>query len=295
MPELPEVETVCRGLAPVMVGATFKSVEQRRPKLRFPFGRDFKARLKGARVKTLRRRAKYLLAGLSSGDCLVMHLGMSGRFLVQGKKSGSSGTLGDYIYDTGAKAKHDHVVFKMSGGSVVTYNDPRRFGFMLLVPESELNDHALFRHLGVEPLGNQLSPSYLATKASGRRSTLKSFLMDQRIVAGLGNIYVCEALHHAHLSPNRAAACLSDRFGKPTQRAERLVVAIRDVLQKAVRLGGSTLRDYRDPSGARGGFQETFAVYDREGAQCCRANCNGIVKRSVHQGRSTFHCGRCQR
>jgi len=295
MPELPEVETVCRGLAPVMIGATFKSVEQRRANLRFPFGGDFKQRLTGARVETLRRRAKYLLAGLSSQDCLVMHLGMSGRFLVQSKNNNAKGTLGDYIYDTAARSKHDHVVFKMSGGSVVTYNDPRRFGFMLIVPERELEGHALFQHLGVEPLGNQLSSSYLATKASGRRSNLKSFLMDQRIVAGLGNIYVCEALHHARLSPNRSAACLSDRFGKPTERAERLVIAIRDVLQKAVRLGGSTLRDYRDPSGASGEFQETFAVYDREGTPCCRATCDGVVKRSTHHGRSTFHCGRCQR
>lgn len=295
MPELPEVETVCRGLKPVMVGDTICFVEQRCNKLRFPFGRDFKKRLAGARVTTLKRRAKYIQAGLSTGDCLIMHLGMSGRFLVQRNKSKSSDTLGDYIYETGANEKHDHVVFHMSGGSTVTYNDPRRFGFMLLVPERKLGDHKLFRHLGVEPLGNALSAPYLAEKAVGRRSTLKTFLMDQRIVAGLGNIYVCEALHHAGLSPNRSASCLSDRFGKPTVRAERLVVAIRDVLSKAVALGGSTLRDYRDPNGDSGGFQETFAVYGRAGAPCSRQGCDGLIKRSVQQGRSTFHCGRCQR
>ncbi len=295
MPELPEVETVCQGLAPQMIGATFRTVEQRRANLRFPFGRDFKARLVGAEVATLRRRAKYLLAGLSTGECLVMHLGMSGRFLVHQPRSKSADTLGDYIYDSGANTKHDHVVFHMSSGATITYNDPRRFGFMLLVPENMLDDHALFRHLGVEPLGNELSAIYLSAKASARRSSLKSFLMDQRIVAGLGNIYVCEALHHAGLSPNRAAACLSDRLGNPTARAERLVIAIREVLQKAVALGGSTLRNYRDPSGASGSFQETFAVYGRAGEVCGRKGCDGLVKRSVHQGRSTFHCGRCQR
>ena len=295
MPELPEVETVCRGLTPQMVGATFKTVEQRRANLRFPFGRDFKRRLVGAKVISLRRRAKYLVAGLATGDCLVMHLGMSGRFLVQSNRSKATDTLGDYIYDGGANSKHDHVVFHMSGGSTITYNDPRRFGFMLLVREQMLEDHALFCRLGVEPLGNELSALYLSQKASARRSSLKSFLMDQRIVAGLGNIYVCEALHHAGLSPNRTAACLSDRFGNPTVRAKRLVIAIRDVLQKAVALGGSTLRDYRDPSGASGGFQETFAVYGRAGEACRRKGCTGSVKRSVHQGRSTFHCGRCQR
>jgi len=295
MPELPEVETVCRGLAPEMVGATFKTVEQRRANLRFPFGRDFKKRLVGAKVVTLRRRAKYLVAELSTGDCLVMHLGMSGRFLVQPTRSNTSDTLGDYIYDVGSNPKHDHVVFHMSGGSTITYNDPRRFGFMVLVREKMLAGHALFRHLGVEPLGNELSAIYLSQKAMDRRTSLKSFLMDQRIVAGLGNIYVCEALHHARLSPNRAAKCLSDRCGNPTVRAERLVFAIRDVLQKAVALGGSTLRDYRDANGVSGGFQETFAVYGRAGEACPRQKCAGIVKRSVHQGRSTFHCSRCQR
>ena len=295
MPELPEVETVCRGLRPVLVGHRFVDVEQRRAKLRFPFGREFKTRLQDAKIRHLTRRAKYLLAGLETGDCLVMHLGMSGRFLVGGASSNGAETLGDYIYDTGANSKHDHVVFHMSGGHTVTYNDPRRFGFMLVVEEDQLAGHALFRHLGVEPLGNQLSAAYLAEKAESRRSNLKSFLMDQRIVAGLGNIYVCEALHQAGLSPNRAANCLADRFAKPTQRAERLVAAIRNVLRKAVDLGGSTLRDYRDPKGDSGRFQETFAVYDREGSRCRRRRCGGTVKRVVHQGRSTFYCGHCQR
>lgn len=296
MPELPEVETVRRGLTPVMVGANVTQIEKRRVDLRFPFGRNFKQRIEGARVETLGRRAKYLLAELSTGDCLVMHLGMSGRFLIQERhKTASSDTLGDYVYATGANAKHDHVIFQLSNGYRVTYNDPRRFGFMLLIQKSELERHKFFRDLGVEPLSNQLSAQYLALRAMGRRTHLKSFLMDQRIVAGLGNIYACEALHHARVSPNRAAASLVNRHKKPTERAERLVVAIRDVLQKAIQVGGSTLRDYRGPSGESGRFQENFAVYDRECMPCRRTWCNGVVKRSVHQGRSTFHCGSCQR
>lgn len=295
MPELPEVETVCRGLAPVMVGRQFLTVEQRRAKLRFPFGRDFRIRLEGAKVTALRRRAKYLIADLSTGECLIMHLGMSGRFDVHSAEARRSETVGSYIYDTGTNPKHDHVVFKMSGGHTITYNDPRRFGFMQVIAEDACETHTLFRHLGVEPLSNRLSAAYLADKAAGRRTTLKAFLMDQRVVAGLGNIYVCEALHLARLSPNRMAVCLVDRHGKPTRRAERLVDAIRSVLEKAVRLGGSTLRDYRDPNGEKGGFQEAFAVYDQAGARCSRRGCGGSVKRIVQQGRSTFYCSSCQR
>ena len=295
MPELPEVETVRRGLEPVLVGQRFVSVEQRREALRFPFGTDFAERLEGKCVRTLSRRAKYLRAGLSSGESLVMHLGMSGRFLISEKKSPNSETLGDYIYETHADTKHDHVVFRMSGGRTVTYNDPRRFGFMLVIDDREFDAHALFRHLGVEPLSNQLSALHLAEKACGRRSNLKSFLMDQRIIAGLGNIYVCEALHHAQLSPNRGASCLADRFGKPTVRAERLVHAIRHVLTAAVKVGGSTLRDHRAPNGDSGQFQEAFAVYGRAGAPCPRSGCRGTVKRLSQSGRSTFYCGGCQR
>lgn len=295
MPELPEVETVCRGLSPLMVGQRFLAVDQSRAGLRFPFGRGFKTKLIGSEVRSLRRRAKYLIADLSTAQCLVMHLGMSGRFHVRSDRVADAETLGDYIYETDAKPQHDHVVFQMSGGHRITYNDPRRFGFMKVVPEHKLENHALFCHLGVEPLGNELSAIYLAGKATGRKSNLKAFLMDQKIVAGLGNIYVCEALHHARLSPNRSAGCLADRHGRPTARAERLVVAIRDVLAEAVRVGGSTLRDYRDPTGARGGFQEAFSVYDREGLSCVRRGCPGTVRRITQQGRSTFYCSTCQR
>lgn len=295
MPELPEVETVCRGLAPVLVGQRFLDIEQRRANLRFPFDPDFCARLTGARITALRRRAKYLIADLSTGDCLVMHLGMSGRFLIHASSSKTPDTVGHYIYDTSARSSHDHVVFHLTGGKSVVYNDPRRFGFMLLVPSENLESHALFNRLGVEPLGNQLTAHYLAAKAAGRRSPLKSFLMDQRIVAGLGNIYVCEALHQAKLSPSRSASALALRSGVPSVRCERLVTAIRDVLQRAVDLGGSTLRDYRGPDGDSGNFQETFAVYGRLGARCTRRGCSGTVRRRVQQGRSTFYCGQCQR
>lgn len=294
MPELPEVETVRRGLEPVLAGRRIERVEQRRPDLRFPFPERFASRLEGQTVVTLGRRAKYLLARLSSGEVLVMHLGMSGRFTVSLPGSGAS-LLGEYTYDTGSDPAHDHVVMTTEAGAVVTYNDPRRFGYMLLLPEATLDEHSLFAGLGVEPLGNELSADYLAAKARGRKADLKAFLMDQRIVAGLGNIYVCEALHRARLDPSRAAACLASAAGKPTIRAERLVPAISSVLQDAITAGGSTLRDYRRADGSTGGFQHAFSVYGREGEACLTPGCRGIVQRSVQAGRSTFYCGKCQR
>ena len=192
-------------------------------------------------------------------------------------------------------SKHDHVLLRMSGGAEITYNDPRRFGFMLLIPESELDAHALFANLGVEPLGNGLNAAYLANRARGRRSDLKAFLMDQRIVAGLGNIYVSEALYRAGLSPKRAAGSLAKKNGTPHDRAERLVPEIRNVLKEALEAGGSTLKDYRHADGTAGAFQESFAVYDREGAACAKPGCNGIVRRITQAGRSTFYCPACQR
>ena len=202
---------------------------------------------------------------------------------------------GDFAYDTCGDSKHDHVVFRISGGSTVTYNDPRRFGFMLLIPETEIEAHPLFANLGVEPLGNSLTAAYLAERAWGRKTDLKAFLMDQRIVAGLGNIYVSEALHRAALSPVRAAASLAKKSGAPGRRAEILVPVIRNVLQAALDAGGSTLKDYRQADGSKGGFQDRFAVYGRDGEACVRPGCKGIVRRSIQAGRATFHCPVCQR
>lgn len=301
MPELPEVETVRRGLEPVMTGFRFVRVEQRRPDLRFPFPERFVERLEGQTITHLGRRAKYLMARLSSGEVLVMHLGMSGRFSISngvrpaGSGPGEGQILAAFTYDTGDDPMHDHAVFVMSGGAVVIYNDPRRFGYMQLIPEPELEAHPLFESLGVEPLGNELTADYLARRAAKRSADLKAFLMDQRNIAGLGNIYVCEALHRAGLSPNRAAAALADRKGKPTDRAQRLVPAVRSVLEEAIEAGGSTLRDYKHTDGSLGYFQHRFRVYGREGEACTREGCTGTVRRVVHSGRSTFYCGACQR
>jgi formamidopyrimidine-DNA glycosylase len=299
VPELPEVEIVRRGLEPALVGHRFAGVEVRRPDLRSPFPDRFAVRLKGEKVRSLGRRAKYLIAHLSSDEVLVMHLGMSGRFTVRpaGKKTALE--LGEFTYDQGGDAAHDHVVFTMESGAVITYNDPRRFGLMTLVPAQDLEAHELFRGLGVEPLGNALNADYLAGKARGRTADLKAFLMDQRIVAGLGNIYVCEALWRAHLSPNRRAGSLARKAGRkgiaPTERAELLVPAIRSVLEQAIGAGGSTLRDYRNADGGIGAFQHAFSVYGREGGPCLTPGCPGIVRRTVQGGRSTFYCGVCQR
>lgn len=296
MPELPEVETVRRGLEPVMAGRRIARVQQNRPDLRFPFPPDFAARLEGQGVVTMARRAKYLLAHLSGGEILAMHLGMSGRFsIAPANTNGPGRPIGDYEQDTGAHAAHDHVVFTMEDGTTVTYNDPRRFGFMDLFPELALASHKLFIDLGIEPLGNELNAAYIAHKAHGKATDLKAFLLDQRIVAGLGNIYVCEALFRANLSPRRGADCLADRRGRPTLRANRIVPVIRDVLNEAIAAGGSTLRDYKQADGALGYFQHRFRVYGREGEPCVTPGCNGVIDRIVQSGRSTFFCPGCQR
>lgn len=295
MPELPEVETVRRGLAPVLTGNTFSQVEQHRPDLRFPLPKDFAARLRGQKIVRLERRGKYLLAHLSGGDVLLMHLGMTGRFLVHPPERRKPGGLkiGTFIRETRDDAKHEHVVFHLADGASVAYSDPRRFGYMLLVPESELNQHPLMKGLGVEPLGHELTAEYLARRALGKKVDLKAFLLDQRIIAGLGNIYVCEALFRAGLLPTRKAATLATRGGKPTERADALVAALRSVLADAIAAGGSSLRDYRHADGALGEFQHAFSVYDREGKPCPR--CGGTVRRIVQSGRSTFYCPKCQR
>lgn len=295
MPELPEVETVRRGLEPLMRGHVFAEVETRRADLRFPFPEHFAARLKGAKVRGLGRRAKYLVAGLSTQETLVMHLGMTGRFSVNRKGEAEAHQIGDYEHHHPGDLKHAHAVFRMSGGTTITYSDPRRFGYMLLIPDAELADHPLFHGLGVEPLGDGLTPEYVAARAAGGRRDLKAFLMDQRVIAGLGNIYVCEALFRARLKPSRSAATLAKKNGGPTAHTSALVHAIRSVLNDAIAAGGSTLRDYRQADGSNGGFQDAFFVYGREGAPCLRPGCRGIVKRSVHAGRSTFYCSVCQR
>ncbi len=289
MPELPEVETVRRGLAPVMEGGRIARVEQRRPDLRFPFPERFAERLEGRRVLRLMRRAKYLAVHLEGGEVLVMHLGMSGRFLI------SAAPVGTFEHAHGGHAKHDHVVFAMADGAVITYNDARRFGFMLLIAETDLATHKLFCDIGIEPLGPELTPEFLAAAAHGRKTDLKAFLMDQRIVCGLGNIYVCEALHRAGLDPRQPAARLATATGRPTAATRRLVPIIRAVLEEAIGAGGSTLRDYAQADGSLGYFQHRFAVYGRAGEPCVRTGCGGQVLRAVQAGRSTFYCRRCQR
>ena len=296
MPELPEVEIVRCGLAPVFVGSTFARIEQRRANLRFPLPKGFTGRLRGQKVERLERRAKYLLAHLSGGEVLLMHLGMTGRFTIQLEGSTARGLrIGTFIRNTGPQPKHDHIVFHMKQGPVVTYNDPRRFGFMLLVAKDELAAHPMMRSLGVEPLGPALTAEYLARRAATKALDLKAFLADQRVVAGLGNIYVCEALFRARLSPQRPAASLAKKSGAPTLRAVRLVDVIRAVLNDSIAAGGSSLRDYRHADGALGEFQQSFAVYGRQGASCVRSGCHGSVCRIVQGGRSTFFCDRCQR
>jgi len=283
MPELPEVETVKSGLAPVMEGFVFKHVQLNRPNLRFPFDPDFVARVQGMTLTRLSRRAKFLQAELSSGDRLFMHLGMSGRFTIS--QSETATDIGAFAHDVGANPKHDHVVFEMSSGYRVIYNAPRRFGFMELVA-----DGAPYRldDLGPEPLGNDFNAPALRATLKSRKSKIKAALLDQHVVAGLGNIYVCEALYRAKLSPFREAGSISIRD------ANRLVSAVKDVLSDAIKAGGSSLRDFHGASGELGYFQHTFAVYGREDMPCTRPRCSGWVRRTAQNGRSTFACDRCQ-
>lgn len=292
MPELPEVETVRRGLEPAMVGARFTEVLLRRPDLRFPFPDHFAERLTGRQVTALGRRAKYLLADLSSGEVLVMHLGMSGRFLVA--MNGTEIRPGEFHFDQ-AHGAHDHVAFGFSNGATVTYNDARRFGFMDLVPRAEIETSRHFAGMGIEPLGNELSGETIARLFAGKRTPLKAALLDQSLIAGLGNIYVSEALFRAGLHPEAAAGSLVTVRGRPTEKAHRLADVIRDVLNEAVVAGGSTLRDHAQVDGTLGYFQHRFRVYDREGEPCLTPACTGVVRRLVQSGRSTFFCPRCQR
>jgi formamidopyrimidine-DNA glycosylase len=293
MPELPEVETVRRGLAPVLVGAQFSAVEQRRADLRFPFPPDFSARLLARNVTALRRRAKYLLADLDSDETLVMHLGMSGSFRIE--EAVNETMPGLFHNSRGKDAAHDHVVFRLSNGKRVTYNDPRRFGFMLLVKREILATHPLFRNVGLEPLSPEFDGDALAQLFAGKKAPLKAALLDQRLIAGLGNIYVSEALHRAELSPRRAAGSLAHKGKVAAERAALLAQAIRAVLEEAIRAGGASLRDHRQTNGDLGYFQHNFRVYDRAGAPCPRPGCDGTIKRIVQSGRASFYCPTCQK
>jgi len=277
VPELPEVETIVRGLRPRLEGRTLSRVSVRRPDLRIPFPENFSSRLEGRAVTRLDRRAKYIVARLSDGAALIVHLGMSGQWVIHdGRPAEPPGP-------------HDHVEFTLDDGTTLVYRDVRRFGLMTLAAQSELAEHPLLRDLGPEPLGNAFNGPALSAALRGRRTPIKAALLDQRTVAGLGNIYVCEALFRAGISPRRLAASVAG------VRAERLVPAIKGILNEAIHAGGSTLRDYVQASGELGYFQHSFAVYDREGENCAGCDCGGAIKRIVQSGRSTFFCSRRQR
>jgi formamidopyrimidine-DNA glycosylase len=296
MPELPEVETVRRGLEPAMLGARIDKVELRRSDIRFPFPARFKLRLEGRRIVALRRRAKYLQFHLDSDEALIAHLGMSGSFRVEreGSSAGESAP-GRFHRERSKDPSHDHVVLHLSNGNVVTYNDPRRFGFMDLSAIEALETHPRLRGLGDEPLAPEFNAGRLAKRFVDARISLKAGLLDQKRIAGLGNIYACEALYRARLSPSRPANILADARGAPTRAAGALAVAIRDVLEQAIEAGGSTLRDHRLADGGLGYFQHAFSVYDREGLPCPRPRCRGVIARIAQSGRSTFYCPICQK
>lgn len=287
MPELPEVETVRRGLEPVMAGQVITQAEVRREGLRWPFPPRMAERLTGARVLGLRRRSKYILADLSTGETLLIHLGMSGRMLIA--LTGQTGVeLGEFHHEMPKAEKHDHVVLEMAGGARVTFNDARRFGAMDLLPTGAEEAHPLLAKLGPEPLGNRFDEAYLVARLKGRATPIKAALLDQQVVAGLGNIYVCEVLFRAGISPKRQAGRIA------AARVAGLVPIIRQVLAEAIEAGGSSLRDYRQADGELGYFQHNFRVYGREGEPCVAPGCTGHVARVVQSGRSSFYCPVCQ-
>lgn len=289
MPELPEVETVCRGLAPHMEGRLIDHVDQRRPDLRFPFPDRFALRLQGRRVETIDRRAKYILVRLDDGTTWMVHLGMSGRFTVnQAPARASSGQVG---HNSGwpLAEKHDHVIVSLSDGGRVVFNDPRRFGFMDLIEAGQEHLHPSLKNLGPEPLGDAFNAADFSARIRDRKSPIKTVLLDQQVVAGLGNIYVCEALWRAGISPKRKATTVAGK------RAERLVPLIKSVLADAIAAGGSSLRDFRQADGELGYFQHQWDVYGREGEPCAFPECDGHVARLVQSNRSTFYCPKHQR
>ena len=295
MPELPEVETVRRGLQPVLEGARLTRVEARRPDLRFPFPERFSERLTGRTITALGRRAKYLTMHVQDGPVLICHLGMSGSFRIETDDDGE--TPGVFHHERSKSTAHDHVVFDVVGAdgarSRVIFNDPRRFGFMLFA-EGSPETHPMLAGLGVEPTGNTLDGALLASLLEGRGSPLKAALLDQKLIAGLGNIYVSEALWRAGLSPLREAGTIAKPGKKARQQSERLAEAIRSVISDAIAAGGSSLRDYMHTDGSLGYFQHSFAVYDREGEPCPKPGCGGHIERVVQSGRSTFYCRTCQ-
>ncbi|GGE54545.1 bifunctional DNA-formamidopyrimidine glycosylase/DNA-(apurinic or apyrimidinic site) lyase [Actibacterium pelagium] len=282
MPELPEVETVRRGLAPSMEGAVIARAQVNRPDLRWPFPDRMAERLTGARVIRLARRSKYILADLDTDETLIIHLGMSGRMTVSGDP------IGQFHHTHPAPEKHDHVVFDMDNGARITFNDPRRFGAMDLVSTANADQHKLLSVLGPEPLSNSFNAAYLAERLRGRKTLIKAALLDQGIIAGLGNIYVCEALFRAGISPKRQAGRIS------VARLETLTAKINDVIAEAIASGGSSLKDYRQADGELGYFQHSFQVYGREGQACLRDGCDGTIRRIVQSARSSFYCPVCQ-
>ncbi|HTV70050.1 MAG TPA: bifunctional DNA-formamidopyrimidine glycosylase/DNA-(apurinic or apyrimidinic site) lyase [Rhizobiaceae bacterium] len=296
MPELPEVETVRRGLQPVMEGARIVKVEQRRPDLRFPFPPNFVKRLTGRQITALGRRAKYLIIHTDGGPVLICHLGMSGSFRIEDGADGN--TPGRFHHERSKDSAHDHAVFHVEAKNRerfrIVFNDPRRFGFMLFAEDGKVDEHPMLADLGVEPTGNALDGALLSDLFRGKAAPLKAALLDQTLIAGLGNIYVCEALWRAELSPKRKAGTIVPKKGV-SPRAERLAVAVREVIADAVEAGGSSLRDYVHADGSLGYFQKSFSVYDREGEPCLRDGCRGTVTRVVQSGRSTFYCPACQR
>ncbi|WP_435230472.1 bifunctional DNA-formamidopyrimidine glycosylase/DNA-(apurinic or apyrimidinic site) lyase [Pseudopelagicola sp. nBUS_20] len=283
MPELPEVETVRRGLQPAMQNAMIARVQVNRPNLRWPFPENMASRLNGATVQQLRRRSKYILVDLSTDETLLIHLGMSGRMTISGDQ------MGQFAHNHPKAEKHDHVVFDMDNGARITFNDPRRFGAMDLRPTGQINSHSLLAKLGPEPLSNAFDETYMIAQLSGRNTPIKSALLDQRIVAGLGNIYVCEVLFRTKISPKRKAGALSHL------RAASLVPTIRKVLSDAIEVGGSSLRDFRQTDGELGYFQHSFDVYGREGRPCHTPKCKAKITRITQAGRSSFYCTQCQR
>ena len=297
MPELPEVETVMTGLRPAFEGHRFTHVETRRKDLRIPFPKDFAKRLTGRRVVRVWRRAKYIMADLDKGETLVIHLGMSGSMAVY--TTGEDRKLGQFYYerapDGAGKGKHDHVVFDTDAPARVVFNDHRRFGLMTLIDTEKIDAHKLFEAVGVEPLSDDFDAAFLTKVLKGKKTSIKAALLDQRLIAGLGNIYVCEALFRSHLSPRRLAATLATKRGEPTDHSKRLVTSIHGVLNQAIKAGGSSISDHRLTSGELGYFQHSFQVYDREGEKCQTAGCGGIVRSFVQNGRSTFWCPKCQK
>ena len=287
LPELPEVETVRRGLQPAMEGQRILRAEVRREGLRWPFPPGLAGRLQGARVERLRRRSKYILADLSTGETMLLHLGMSGRITLSGLEAPH--VPGQFHHHHPALVKHDHVIFYMENGSRVAFNDARRFGALDLIASDTAESHPLLAALGPEPLGNTFSGAYLAARLKGRKGPVKALLLDQRIVAGLGNIYVCEALFRAGIHPSRAGGRIS------AARLEILAAVIREVLLDAIAAGGSSLRDYRQADGELGYFQHSFRVYDREGQPCTTLGCTGQIRRIVQGGRSSYFCPACQK